>query len=105
MEKATDTLLETGVMGVMFLLAIIAVVLLARWAIKTHTRQLVDKEKEILRLQAEISEMRKSYRESIESILSRCDHSIRSGERVIDNNTKILDEIRIILIKLLESKL
>ena len=105
MERATDSLLDMGVMGAMFVLVLIGFGVLARWALKTHVKQLHDKDKEIVRLQTEIVEMRRSYRESIESAIESSYTAINHNSRTLEENTKFLNEIRISLIKILESKL
>jgi hypothetical protein len=105
MERATDSLLDMGVMGAMFVLVLLGFGFLARWAIKTHVKQLHDKDKQIVRLENEISEMRKGYRESIESAIDASYNAINHNSRTLEENTKFLNEIRISLIKILESKL
>jgi hypothetical protein len=105
MERAADSLLDMGVMGAMFILVLIGFGFLARWAVKTHVKQLHDKDKEIVRLQSEIAEMRKGYRESIESAIDASYNAINHNSRTLEENTKFLNEIRISLIKVLESKL
>lgn len=105
MERATDSLLDMGVMGAMFVLVLICIGFLARLAIKTHVKQLQDKDKEIARLQEEKNEIRNSYRESIESAIDASYNAINHNSRTLEENTKFLNEIRISLIKILESKL
>jgi uncharacterized protein YlxW (UPF0749 family) len=105
MDKATQTLLEQGIIGVLLFLAVSIIIALLYFGMKSNSKQLLDKDREILRLQKEVEEMRRNFRESIEGAIDRCDNSIRSSERAMDDNTETLNEIRLILIKILESKL
>jgi len=105
MEKATQTLLEQGVIGVLLFLAVSIIIALLYFGIKSNNKQLLSKDREIMRLQQEIEGMRKTFRESIEGAIDRCDNSIRAGEKALDDNTETLNEIRLILIRILESKL
>lgn len=105
MNKATQSLLEYGIIGVLLFLAVAIIIALLYFGIKSNNKQLLSKDREIMRLQQEIEGMRKSYRESIEGAIERCDNSIRAGEKALDENTETLSEIRIILIRILENKL
>lgn len=104
-QSATQTLLEQGIIGALLFLAVAAIIALLWFGRKSINRQLLDKDREVMRLQNEINNMRESYRNNIEGAIKATEHAINSSTRSIDENNKFLSEIRHLLIKLLDSKL
>lgn len=116
LQRATRNLLDQGIIGSLLFLAVVIIIALIVLGRKNYNRQLLDKDRHIMKLESEkdkevtrfhneIEDMRRGYRENIEGALQACQNAINRGDKTIDENTKVLSEIRMILIKILESKL
>lgn len=104
-QRATRNLLDQGIIGSLLFLAVVIIIALIVLGRKNYNRQLLDKDRHIMKLEGEIDSMKRTYRESIEGAINACQHAIGRSDRTIDDNTKALGEIRLLLIKILELKL
>lgn len=115
-QAATKNLIEQGILGSLLFLAVIIIIALIVFGRKTYNQRLLEKDrnimklenekdKEVTRFHNEIEDMKRGYRENIEGAINACQHAINRSDRSIEENTKVLGEIRLILIKILESKL
>lgn len=115
-QRATRNLLDQGIIGSLLFLAVVIIIALIVLGRKTYNKQLLDKDRHIMKLESEkekevsrfhheIEDMKRGYRENIEGALNACQNAINRNDKTIDENTKVLSEIRMILIKILESKL
>lgn len=104
-QRATRNLLDQGIIGSLLFLAVVIIIALIVLGRKNYNRQLLDKDRHIMKLEGEIDSMKRSYRESIEGAIATCQHAINKSDRAIDENTRVLGEIRLLLVRLLERTL
>lgn len=109
-------LVDFGIIGIFCVLLIFVTWILVKWLVAQNKRSLDEKDKnyETLRLdknnhiellRTEIRTMRESYNENIGGLIEANNHIINSCREAINENAKINEDIRGVLMKILEREL